>query len=111
MIFIRCASSANRMSVQLELASALDVHLGVAVDQNVRNRRIGEERLERTQAEHLVLNVTYQACALGIVDDHRFFGEQPLNEDRDLFLQPFRSQALHHRKVDAVQQSLVDPEL
>ena len=35
MIFIRCASSAKRTSVQSELAAALDVHLRVAVDQDV----------------------------------------------------------------------------
>ena len=61
MICIRCVSSRNDRGALLELALALDVDLVVAVDQDVRDVRVGEQRFERPEAEQLVEDV----------DDHR----------------------------------------
>ena len=93
-----------------QLAPALHVHLGVAVDENVRNGRIGQQRLERPEAEHLMLDVADQARALGVVDQTAF-GQQSLHELGDLFSQPLLGQALHHCQVHAIQQLLMDGDL
>ena len=60
MIRSRCFSSVKRDVGQLQPAVALDVDLVVAVDQDVRHRRVGHQRLERAEAEHLVLDVADQ---------------------------------------------------
>ena len=91
-----------------QLAAAFDIDLGVAVDENVRDGRIGEQRLERPQAEHLVLDVADQASPARRRSEHRILGKQTRDEHGDLFLQPILGQALHHCEVDAVQQLLMD---
>ena len=50
----RCASSLKRHGQRLEHAAALDVDAFVAVDQDVGDGRVLEQRLERTEARHLV---------------------------------------------------------
>ncbi len=54
----------------LESSFTLDVHLIVPVDQDVGNRAIGEQRLERSEAEQFVENVDDQAFAFGEAERH-----------------------------------------
>ena len=48
----------------LELAGALDEYLLVCVDQNVADRLVAEQRLERSEAEDLVDDVAENRIAL-----------------------------------------------
>ena len=64
----RCFSSLNRDGARFEHAVALDEHLIVAVDQDVGDRRILEQRLERPEAEQLVEHVADELLALGLVE-------------------------------------------
>ena len=50
----RCRSSWNVRRHALEHAAALDEHVLVGVDQDVADRRVAQQRLERPEAEHLV---------------------------------------------------------
>ena len=61
MMLIRCASLLKLDVGQLELAAPLDVHLLRAVDENVGHGLVGQQRLERTQAEHFVLDAADDA--------------------------------------------------
>ena len=68
MIRSRCRSSLKRTGRRLEHAVALDEDLGVAVDQDVGDGRVLEQRLERPEAEQLVEDVADQLLALGLVE-------------------------------------------
>ena len=113
MICIRWRSSLKTMSVSDQLAFALDVDLVVAVDQNVGDRRIAEQDLERPEPEQLVEDVGDQGFAL----------EQAQRRRRALALDHADDQAAdlglgvlppHPReavKIEPVQQILMDPAL
>ena len=64
MICRRCRSSLNDDVGRLELAVPLDVDLVVAVDEDVRDRRIAQQSLERAEAEQLVQDVGDERLAL-----------------------------------------------
>jgi hypothetical protein len=96
---------------ELELAMPLDVHRVRAVDEYVRHAGIGEQRLEGTEAEHLVLDIADQASALEVVDDEIFFVEHPLHHRAQFILDPLGRQRLHHLEVEAVEESRVDADL
>ena len=51
----------------LEHAITLDEHLVVSIDQNVGDRRVLEQRLQRPETEKLVQHVVHQLLALGVV--------------------------------------------
>jgi hypothetical protein len=89
---------------QFQLAAPLDVDLAVGVDQDVGHAGIGQQRLQRAEAEHLVLDVARQVLALGVVDDHRVFFQQFLDQVAQLDADLLRRQALQAFEVDAVQQ-------
>ena len=96
---------------QLELAAALDIHLPITVDEDVGDRGIGEQRLERTQSQHFVLDVPDEAAPLDIVDDDVFGFEQPLDQVPELLLQALRREIFHRLQVDLIQKRLVDVSL
>ena len=62
----------------LELARSLHVHLLGAVDEDVADRRVAEQRLDRPQAEHLVPDVAQEAVALVLGECDSLLGEDPL---------------------------------
>ena len=97
----------------LELAVALDVDLVVAVDQDVGDRRIAQQRLERPEAEQLVEDVRDQRLALEQAERRRgaLALDHPDDQAPDLRLGLL---ALHPREpveVQPVQQLLVDAAL
>ena len=66
----------ERRRQPFELALALDVHQLVGVDQDVRDRWVAQQRLERTKSEDLVDDVAEDRFALGHAQRHAFFGNQ-----------------------------------
>jgi hypothetical protein len=98
---------------RLQPAVALDVHLIVPVHQDVGNRGVREQDLERAEAEQLVQHVVDDALAL--VEAERrlvaFALEQPADQRADLWLgilAPGPGQAF---EVEPVEQVLMDPAL
>ncbi len=53
----RCASSLKRQAIGSKHAAALDERAFVAVDQNIVDARVFQQRLERAEAGHLVENL------------------------------------------------------
>ena len=111
MIRIRCFSSLNRTGARLEHAVALDEHAVVAVDQDVGDRRVLEQRLERAEAEQLVEDVGDQLLALGMVE-RVILLRQLLGDDVADFRLDLLARHLFERlKVDEVEQTLVKLDL
>ncbi|OEZ92257.1 hypothetical protein JAB9_46270 [Janthinobacterium sp. HH107] len=92
---------------QLQAAMALDIHLPIGVDEDVGHAGIGQQRFERAEAEHLVLDVADQRAPFQLVDHHIVFREHVADEDFQLFADLLARQALHALQVDAVEQRLV----
>ena len=69
---------------QLELAAALDVDLLRAVHEDVGYRRIGEQRLERAEAHHLVLDPARHELPLREAERRGFLEQQPGGDLADL---------------------------
>ena len=74
--------SLNDKRGAFEFAGALDVDLVEAVDQNIGNGGILEQRLERAEAENLVENLARQAFALGKAERHDFGVDRIANDDQ-----------------------------
>ena len=72
----------------LEHAAALDEHVLVAIDQDVADRRVAQQRLERPEPEHVVQNLGEQRFALGEAERRLFLGEQLEQQRADLALGP-----------------------
>ena len=60
----RCASFWKTISRLFQPALALDVHLVVAVDEDVGDRRIRQQRFQRAKTEDLVEHVEDQRIPL-----------------------------------------------
>ena len=97
----------------LELAFALDVDLVVAVDQNVRDRRIAQQHLERAEAEQLVEDVGDQRLALEQAQRRRRALALDHADDQaaDLRLRVFAPHPRQPIEIEPVQQLLVDAAL
>ena len=104
-------SSRNVHAGQFEQALALDVDLLVAVDQNVGDGRVLQQRLERAQAEDLVQNLFGDLLLFERAEQRRLVVDQ-----RDDRLAHFGAHALvvdgrQRFEVDLVQQLAVKREL
>ena len=112
-IWNRCSSSRNWIWRELELALALDEGLVGAVDHDVADRRVGEQLLERAEAEQLVDQHLFERELLAAVEVDLELG-QHLADDRAEFLGEL---VLAERRggfgVDALEQArkhlLLDP--
>ena len=76
MIWIRCRSSLNATFDRLQPALALDVDDLRPVDQDVADRRVAHQGLERAQAERLVEHFADQPLALAEVEQVRPLADQ-----------------------------------
>ncbi len=92
----------------VQLAAALHVDVLVGVDQDVADRRIPQERLERPEAEDLVDDVAEDRVALAHAERHGLFGNQVKEQRPDV---RFGARPLRRRQrfeVQAVEQLAVD---
>ena len=104
----RCAIVLERRRHALEHAAALDEHVLVGVDQDVADRRVAQQRLERPEAEHVVEQLAEQRFALAEAERRVLFGEQLAEQRADLALGA-RAIGLRQRlEVQAVEQLAVD---
>ncbi|MNP24523.1 hypothetical protein D3C76_1172880 [compost metagenome] len=92
----------------LQLAVALDVDRGVAVDQDVRHAAVGQQRLQRPEAEHLVGDLLDDQLAATGADRRRMLVEQALADLADLPPRLGRFEAVEQRQVHDLEQLLVD---
>ena len=69
----------------LEFAGALDVDAVEAIDQDVGDGRILEQRFERTEAEDFVQDFARQALALGEAERNGFAVDRVADQDQDFF--------------------------
>ena len=98
---------------ELDDAVALDVHLIEAVDQNVRDRLIAQQHLERSQPEQLVEHVARQRFAfgqrqrrvLGLALEHRH------DEPADFRLGVFALDVGEPIEIEPIEQAVVHPAL
>ncbi len=101
----------ERRRQPIQLAGALDVDVLVGVDQDVADRRIAQQRLERTQAEHLVDDITEDGIAFAHAERHVLFGDEVEEQRADV---GFGARPLGRRQrfeVQAVEQLAVDVRL
>ena len=95
----------------LEPALPLDEDVGMAVDQDVGDRRVLEQRLERAEAEQLVEHVLGQLLALGEVQRCALLSELLRDQVAHLGLDLLARQILERREIDEVEQAVVQLDL
>ncbi len=95
---------------ELDLPEALHVDMAVAVDQDVRDRRVVHERLDRPQSEDLVEDLLVELLALLVVERRRerLLGEDPVRESPDLLLEQMLVQGIDEGEVQHVHETIVD---
>ncbi len=92
----------------LELAAALDEHVLVGVDQDVADRRVAQQRLQRPEPEHVVEQLDEQRLALAEAERRALFGEQLAEQRADLALGARAIRLRQRLEVQPVEQLLVD---
>ena len=102
---------AERTSASSSRPAALDVDAVEAVDQDVGDRRVLQQRLERAEAEGLVHHVVHQPFLLGAVEQALLGLAQLADEDADLGADGVRRQRLQVLHVQPLDQLLVDADL
>ena len=97
----------------LQPSLALDVDLVVAVDEDVGDRRVAQQRLERTEAEDLVEDLDDQRVALELAEGRRlrFDVQHRVDEAANLRLGVLAADARQSIEMEPVQQVLVHPPL
>jgi hypothetical protein len=93
---------------QLEFAAALHVHVLGAIDEYVRDGVIGEQLLERTVTQHLVLNTAHDELPLSHAQRRGGIDDQP---HRNLANLGSRLRLLHraqHRQIEHLQQLVMN---
>ena len=68
----------------LELSLPLDVDVLVRIDENVADRRVAEQRLERSKPEHFVDDVGEEGFAIAHAERSALFGNQLEQQRADL---------------------------
>ena len=95
----------------LDLAAPFDEDVTATVDQDVRNRRILEQWLERAEAEDFVLNLLHEALSLLQRQQELLFFENLDRCGRDVRADPLLADGRNSTEVDHFEQSIVDPRL
>ena len=111
MICSRWSLSRNLTSRLLHLAAALDVDLVRPVDEDVADRRVLEQHLQRAEAERLVEHLVDEPLALHAVEQRVFGVAQALDDQADLAAERVALQVADARQVELVDQLAVDEPL
>ena len=93
----------------LPLRSTVDVLR--TVDQDVADRRILQQQLERAQAERLVEHLVHQSFALGAIQERVFGVAKVLDDQADFPAQHVAGQVADARQVELVDKLAVDATL
>ena len=95
----------------MQLAALFDVDLVVAVDEDVGDFVVAEQRLERTQAEQLVLEFLDQAAAVGVGQQAAVFIEDVVDGGGDLAGDHRGLEGLELGDIDGFEQFVVNLDL
>src|SRR5690242_19894671 len=96
---------------QLENAASLDKDPRVGVHQDVVDRRILQQRLERAEAGHLVDDVGDDPVLLLLIELHPLGAHHFLDQLPDLVAEFLDRELLDRREIDLVEQPLMQPHL
>ena len=96
---------------QFQSSLAFDVDLPRAVDQDVADVRVGQEELQRSEAEGLVEDLADQALALGEVEDRLFLVAELGDEFANLLAGLVVVLSSNAGQVELVDELAVDPVL
>src|SRR5260370_41713275 len=83
----------------------------MAVDEDVSDRIVTEQRLERPEAEQLVLQFLDQAAAVGIGKQAALFVKDVVDCGGDLYREHRGLEGFEFRHVDSLEQLVVDLDL
>jgi hypothetical protein len=95
----------------LQLAAPFDEYVAVAVDKNVGYGGIPYERLERAEAERLMLDFKNDLIALPTTKRCLLFREQVFHRFSNLLLNQVPRQNIDFGKVDPLDQMAMDARL
>ena len=90
------------------LAAAFDVNLLRPVDEDVADRRVLEQHLQRAEAERLVEHFVDEPLALHAVEQRIFRVAQALDDQADFAAERVALQVAHARQVELIDQLAVD---
>ncbi len=93
----------ERQAGEFELAAALDVHPVEAVDQDVGDGGIFEQRFERAEAKDFVENLAGQSLALGEAERNRFAVHGIADEDENFLARRFAGGTAEFFQVEAIE--------
>ncbi len=93
----------ERQPGDFQFAGALDVDAVEAVDENVGDGRILEERFERAEAENFVENLARQLLALGKAERHGLAVDRTADEDKNFFARGIAGGAAEFFEVETVE--------
>ena len=82
MICMRCDIVFERQACKFKLSGALDVDPVEAVDQDIGDGLVFQQRLERAQAKDLVENFAGEAFPFGKAERHDFAVDRIANDDQ-----------------------------
>ena len=88
---------------RFQFAAALDVDLVEAVDEDVGDARIFEQRLERAKAEDFVENLAGQAFAFGKAEGHGFAVDRVADQDQNFLARGLAVGAAEFLQIEAVE--------
>jgi hypothetical protein len=101
-------SSLNLMSVRKQLSAALDPDVAMAVDDNVGDAVVLQQRFEWAEPEHIVSGDFDQAIAIGFGQEQPVFPDQVVDDSPELDQQGAIAGLLEPAHVDFLQQPLLD---
>ena len=107
----RCASSRKRIAGLLEHAAALDEDALVRVDQNVVDRIVLEQRLDRPEPEHLVGRIGGELVELSCVERHVADAHELAHDRTDFVEDVVLRCRFERREVEPVDQMAVKLDL
>src|SRR5208282_1222766 len=94
-----------------EFAGALDVHAVEAVNKNIGNGGIFEERLERAQAKDFVEDLARQLLALGETERNRLAVHGTANQDENFLARRISGGPAEFFQVEAIEDLAVQVRL
>ena len=93
----------EREAGDFQFAAAFDVHAVEAVDENIGNGGILEQRFERAQTEDLVEDLARQLLALGETQRDGLAVHGTADEDENFFARRISGRAAKFFQVEAVE--------
>ena len=101
----------ERQAGDFKLAGAFDVHAVEAVDENVGNGGVFEQRFERAEAEDFVEDFARQLLAFGETERDRLAVHRTADQDENFFARRISGRAAEFFQVEAIEDLAVQVRL